>query len=151
MYSILFVPASVRITILGTYLPVIWLFIVQLGVSLLPKDGSFEAAMSDIQIRNGRDPSCFRSRDRRLIEFCDRKSHNTVMLLLGKRQLASTSSDMLKANLPPTLITTDSISPITDILEAKRNLRSLHLRMQEAVTRFVLLPTGKTPCPTFGC
>lgn len=75
------------------------------------------------------------------------------MLLLGKRQLASISSDTRMASLPPILITTtsDSISLITDILEVRRNLRNLHLRMQEVATRFVLLPIDKTPRPMYGC
>ena len=108
--------------------------------------------MSDIQSQNGSDPSCFGNRDRPLTRLYDRKSHNTAMLLLGKRQLASISSGMWTASLHPMLITTfDSISLITDILEVRRNLRNLHLRMQEAAIRSVLSPIDKTPRLMFGC
>ena len=108
--------------------------------------------MSDIQSHNGRDPSCFGSCDWPLTRLYNRKSHSTVMLLLGKHQPASISSDMRMVSLPPMLITTsDSISLITDILEARRNLRSLHRRMQEAATPVVLLQTDRTQCPISGC
>ena len=116
------------------------------GVDLL------DIAMSDIQSHNGRDPSCFGSRDRPLTRLYDRKSHNTAMLRLGKRQLASISSDMWTASLPPMLITTsDFIFPTTDIIEVRRNPPSLHPRMQEMANPSVLLPIDKIPCLTFAC
>ena len=74
------------------------------------------------------------------------------MLLFGKRQLASTSSDSWMVSLRSKLITTlDSTSLITDILEARRNPPSRHPKMQEAGTQFVLSRTDKTPCLMFGC
>ena len=102
-------------------------------VDFLGRVGLLKAAMR--QSHNGRDQSCFRSRDWPLTILHNRKFLNTAMLLLGKRQLASISSDMRMASFPPMLITTsDSISLITDILAVRRKLRSLHLRMQEAAT-----------------
>lgn len=110
------------------------------------------AEVSDIHNHNRGDRSCFGSHDRLLIVTCDRKSRSTAMLLLGKRQLALTSSVLWMASLRPMLITTlDSISLTTDILEVRRNPRSLHLRMQEAATQFVLSPTDKTLCLMFEC
>lgn len=103
--------------------------------------------MSDIQSHNGRDQFCFGSRNRPLTKIYNRKSHNTVTLPLGKRQLASISSDTWMVSLSPTLITTsDSISLTIDIIEVRRNLRSLLPRMQE-----VNPIADKTPCPTFEC
>ena len=108
--------------------------------------------MSDIRSHSGRDPSCFGSCDWPLTKLFDRRSHNSVMLLLGKRQLALISSGMRMASLLPILITQcDSISLITDILEVRRNPPNLRLRMQEAATRFALSPTDKTLCLMFGC
>ena len=49
------------------------------------------------------------------------------------------------------IITLDYISLITDILEVRRNLQSLHPKMQGVATRFVLSPTDKTLYPMFGC
>ena len=49
------------------------------------------------------------------------------------------------------IITLDYIFLITDILEVRKNLQSLHLKMQEVATRFVLSPTDKTLYLTFEC
>ena len=99
-----------------------------------------------------RDTSRFRSRDSPLTRWADRKFHSTAMLLLGRRQLALISSGLKIMSLRPMLtITPDYISLITDILEVRRNLQSLHPKMQELAIRFVLSPTGKTLYLTFGC
>ena len=90
--SIFTVPASIEIYVL---ISSCLLFFVRDGEALLSQTND---RFVIIRVRhselNCRDTSCFRSRDSPLIRWADRKFHITAMLLLGKRQLALTSSGL---------------------------------------------------------
>lgn len=87
-----------------------------------------------------RDSFCFGSREGDSLTTTNfRKFNNSVMLLLGRRQQASTSSDMLMVNLLTQNITTlttliEFICLTIGILEAKKSLLPLLPKIPDMTT-----------------